>query len=175
MLQKGLRRYAEQNRGLGGDIRLKSGPYLVLFVLLHGGRPGSGRPRTFLENILPQERYQLVSDLYLQCLPCHVLRKCTPGDMAAYLHRALSEGIGHRRYLKDYDCGPNSTVRNNEKRSWAPRRFSWYRATWPTSPPRTIALSHRITYVPCRAAMAPWLLRYPMCPKRALQFSPCFL
>ena len=53
MLQKGLGRSAEQNRGLGGDIRLKSGPYLVLFVLLHGGRPGSGRPRTFLENILP--------------------------------------------------------------------------------------------------------------------------
>ena len=70
MLQKGLGRSAGQNRGLGGDIRLKSGPYLVLFVLLHGGRPGSGRPRTFLENILPQERYQLVSDLYLQCLPC---------------------------------------------------------------------------------------------------------
>ena len=67
MPQKGLGRSAEQNRGLGGDIRLKSGPYLVLFVLLHGGRPGSGRPRTFLENILPQERYQLVSDLYLQC------------------------------------------------------------------------------------------------------------
>ena len=67
----GLGKSAEQNRGLGGDIRLKSGPYLVLFVLLHGGRPGSGRPRTFfLENILPQERYQLVSDLYLQCLPC---------------------------------------------------------------------------------------------------------
>ena len=33
----GLRRSAEQNRGLGGDIRLKSGPYLVLLVLLHGG------------------------------------------------------------------------------------------------------------------------------------------
>ena len=115
MLQKGLGRSAEQNRGLGGDIRLKSGPYLVLFVLLQGGRPGSGRPRTFLENILPQERYQLVSDLYLQCL-YHVLRKCTPGDMAAYLHRALSGGIGHRRYLKGYDCGPNSIVRNNEER-----------------------------------------------------------
>ena len=70
LLQKGLGRSAEQNRGLGSDIRLKSGPYLVLFVLLHGGRPGSGRPRTFLENILPQEIYQLVSDLYLQCLPC---------------------------------------------------------------------------------------------------------
>ena len=70
MLQKGLGRSAEQNRDLGGDTRLKSGPYLVLFVLLHGGRPGSGQPRTFLENILPQERYQLVSDLYLQYLPC---------------------------------------------------------------------------------------------------------
>ena len=127
--QKGLGRSAEQNRGLGGDIRLKSGPYLVLFVLLHGGRPGSGRPRTFLENILPQEIYQLLSDLYLQCF--HVLRKCTPGDMAAYLHRVLSGGIGHRRYyyLKGYDCDPNSIVRNNEERSWAPRRFSWYRAT----------------------------------------------
>ena len=61
VLQKGLGRSTEQNRGLGGDIRLKSGPYLVLFVLLNGGRPGSGRPRTFLENILPQERYQLYS------------------------------------------------------------------------------------------------------------------
>ena len=69
-LQQGLGMSAEQNRGLGGDIRLKSGPYLVLFVLLHGGRPGSGRQSTTLANILPQERYQLVSDLYLQCLPC---------------------------------------------------------------------------------------------------------
>ena len=66
VLQKGLGRSAEQNRGLVGDIRLKSGPYLVLFVLLHGGRPGSGRPKTFLENILPQERYQLVADVSLQ-------------------------------------------------------------------------------------------------------------
>ena len=88
MFQKGLGTSAEQNRGLGGDIRLKSGPYLVLFVLLHGGRPDSGRPRTFLENILPQEIYQLVSDLI--CSVYHVLRKCTPGDMAAYLHRAMT-------------------------------------------------------------------------------------
>ena len=106
------------------------------------------------------------------CSVYHVLRKCTRCDRAAYLHRARPGGIGHRRYLKGYDCGPNSIVRNNEERSWAPRRFTWYRATWPTSPPRPIALSHRITYVPCRAAMAPWLLRYPMCPKRALQFWP---
>ena len=161
MLQRGLGRSAEQNRGLGGGIRLKSGPYLVLFVLLHGGRPGSGRPRTFLENILPQEGYQLVSDLYLQCLPCatqmHTRRY---GSLPA---PSSIGGIGHRRYLKGYDCGPNSIiVRNNEERSWAPRRFSWYLATLPTSPPRPIALSHRITYVPSRAAMPPWLLRYPM-------------
>ena len=26
--------------------------------------------------------------------------------MAAYLHRAQSGGIGHRRYFKGYDCGP---------------------------------------------------------------------
>ena len=34
MLQKGLGRSAEQNRGLGGDIRFKSGPYLLPFLLL---------------------------------------------------------------------------------------------------------------------------------------------
>ena len=34
MLQQGLGRSAEQNRGLGGDVRLKkSGPYLLLFLL----------------------------------------------------------------------------------------------------------------------------------------------
>ena len=67
---EGFGRSAEQNRGLGGDIRLKSGPYLLLFLLLNGGRPGSGRPSTTLENLLPQERYQLVADKSLQCLPC---------------------------------------------------------------------------------------------------------
>ena len=56
MPQQGFRRSAEQNRGLVGDIRLKSGPYLLLFQLLHGGRPGSGRPSITLENILSQER-----------------------------------------------------------------------------------------------------------------------
>ena len=70
VLQQAFGRPAEQNRGLGGDIRLKSGPYLLLFLLLHGGRPGSGRPNTTLENILPQERYQLVAEKSLQCLPC---------------------------------------------------------------------------------------------------------
>ena len=62
-------RSAEQNRGLGGNIRLKSCPNLLLFLLLHGRRPDSGRPSTTLENILPQERYQLVAEKSQQCLP----------------------------------------------------------------------------------------------------------
>ena len=63
------------------------------------------------------------------CSVYHVLRKCTRGDRAVYQHRAGPGGIGHRRYLEGYDRGPNGIVRNKEERSWAPRRFSWYRAT----------------------------------------------
>ena len=92
---------AEQNRGLGGDIRLKSGPYLILFVImLHDGRPGSGRQSTTLENILPQERYQLVSDLYLQCLPCatqmHTRRYGSlpaPSSPGAHRSQEVFEGL----------------------------------------------------------------------------------
>ena len=65
----------------------------------------------------------------------------------------------------------NSIVKDNEERSWAPGRFPSYRATSPTSPPKPITLSHRITYVPCRAPMVPCLLRYPRCSKSALQLS----
>ena len=96
MLQLGFGRSADQNRGLGGDIRLKSGPYLLLFLLLHGGRPGSGRPSTAaLENILPQERCQLVADESLQ--------RSTPGDRAVCLHRAGPGAMGHRSCLKGND------------------------------------------------------------------------
>ena len=41
MLQQGFGRSSKQNHGLGGEIRLKSGSYLLMFLLLHGGRPGS--------------------------------------------------------------------------------------------------------------------------------------
>ena len=37
------------------------------------------------------------------CSVYHVLRKCTPGDRAVYLHRAGPEAMGHRRCLKGYD------------------------------------------------------------------------
>ena len=101
VLQKGLGKSAEQNRGLGGDIRLKSGPYLVLFVLLHGGRPGSGRPRTFLESIFPQEEiYQLVADVSLQCLSCttqmHTQRYGSlpaPSSPGAHRSQEVFEGL----------------------------------------------------------------------------------
>ena len=37
----------------------------------------------------------------------HVLRKCTPGDKAVYLHRAGPGAMGHRRCLKGYErCVP---------------------------------------------------------------------
>ena len=105
MLQQGFDRSAEQNRGLGGDIRLKSGPYhLLLFLLLHGGRPGSGQPSTALENILPQERYQLVAE-----------------KSAVFTMNYANARVMTLR--------PKSIVRNNEEGSWASKRFPWYRAT----------------------------------------------
>ena len=37
------------------------------------------------------------------CSVYHVLRKCTRGDSAVYLHRAGPGVMGHRRCLKGYD------------------------------------------------------------------------
>ena len=49
------------------------------------------------------------------CSVYHVLRKYTRGDRAAYPHRARPGRMGHRRYLKGYDCGPNS-IRSEKQR-----------------------------------------------------------
>ena len=125
--EKGLGRSAEQNRGLGGDIRLKSGPYLVLFVCCMAGDLARADQGLF-SKIYCHKRDINLSRTSV-CSVYHVLRKCTRSDRAAYLHRARPGRIGHRRYLKGYDCGPNSIVRNNEEQSWAPRRFPSYRAT----------------------------------------------
>ena len=51
------------------------------------------------------------------CSVYHVLRKCTPGDRAVYLHRAGSGAMGHRRCLKVMTVRPTSIVRNIEERS----------------------------------------------------------
>ena len=112
MLQKGLGRSAEQNRGLGGDIRLKSGPYLVLFVLLHGRETWLGPTKDFsrkyiaTREISPSRRplSAVFTMCYANAHPAIWQPTCTE------LYRG---GIGHRRYLKGYDCGPNSIVRNN--------------------------------------------------------------
>ena len=53
-----------------------------------------------VENVLPQERYQLVVEI---CVVYHVLRRCTRGDNGVYLHRAGPGAMGHRRCLKGYD------------------------------------------------------------------------
>ena len=101
MLQQRFGRSAEQNHGLEGDIRLKSGPSLLLFLLLHGGD-------------LARADQEQVSKIYchkrdinlsrrLNCSVYHVLRKCTRGDRAVYLHRAGPGVMGHRRCLKGYD------------------------------------------------------------------------
>ena len=109
------------------------------------------------------------------CVLYHVLRRCTRGDNGVYLHRAGPGAMGHRRCLKGYDRAfkwysekQRGTVLGSETISLVSCHMTY------KPPPRPISLSHRITYVPCRAAMAPWLLGYPRCPKRALQFFSVF-
>ena len=128
MLQKGLGRSAEQNRGLGGDIRLKS-----------GSLPGSVRTAAWRETWLGptkdfSRKYIATREMSTSLRPLSaVFTMCYANAHPAIWQPTCTEfyrgGIGHRRYLKGYDCGPISIVRNNEERSWAPRRFSWYRAT----------------------------------------------
>ena len=40
VLQEGFRRSSAQNRSLGGDVRLKSGGHLLLFLLIRGAPRG---------------------------------------------------------------------------------------------------------------------------------------
>ena len=135
-------------------------------------------PRQALSKICCHKRY--INLRYLSrrkfCSVYPVLRKCTRGGNGVYLHSAGPGAMGQRRCLKGYDRA--SILYSEKQRGTVPGSETISLVSchiWPTSPPRPIALSHRITYVPCRAAMAPWLLRYPRCPKRALQFSLCFL
>ena len=55
----------------------------------------------------------------------------------------------------------NGTVLGSEATSLAPFHMTY-------DPLRPIALSRRIMDIPCRAAMAPWLLLYLRCPKSTL-------
>ena len=115
MPQQDFEKSSAQNRGLGGDVRLKSGESLLLFLLLQEyrkRRPGLDRQGTTIENVLPQERYQLWSWI---CVVYHVLRRSTRGDNGVYLHRAaprlLPWGTG-----VVYRVTAVRPVRYNEKR-----------------------------------------------------------
>ena len=88
---------------------------------------------------------------------------------------SFGEGHGAQEVCAGYDRAPTGyneehrgAVLGSEATSLAPCHTIY-------SPPRPIALSHRIMYIPCRAVIAPWLLHYLTCPKRAQQFSLCFL
>ena len=48
------------------------------------------------------------------CSVYHLLRKCTPGDRAFYLHRAGPGAMGHGRCLKGYDEKQRGTVLGSE-------------------------------------------------------------
>ena len=127
MLQLGLRRSSGQNRGLGSDVRLKSGEPAAAptAVRVQKTETWLGPPH-YRKYIATREITVFERKV---CSVYHVLRKYKRGDRAVYLHRAGPGAMGHRRFLKGYGRGPNGIVRNNEERSWAPRRFPWYRAT----------------------------------------------
>ena len=125
-----------QNRGLGGDVRLKSGaPAAVPTAVCRSTENGDLAWTAKAVLKIYCHKRDINSSRRKVCSVYHVLHKCTRGDRAVYLHRAGPGATGDRRCLKGYDPGPNGIVRNNEERSWAPRRFPWYRATWATNPP----------------------------------------
>ena len=101
MLQQGFGRSSAQNRGLGGDVRLKSGEHLLVFLLLRRSTENGDLAWTakaqLIESILPQEIYQFVVELD------HVLRRWTRGDNGIYLHRAPPRAMRHRRCVEGYD------------------------------------------------------------------------
>ena len=103
VLQQGFGRSAEQNRGLGGDIRLNNGPHLLLFPLLYCMAGDLARAdQAQLSKIYCHKRDINLSRRKV-CSVYHVLRKGTRGDSAVYLHRAGPGPMGHRRCLKGYE------------------------------------------------------------------------
>ena len=124
MIQEGFRGAFAQNRGLGGDVRLKSGEPAAVPTAVGVQKTENGDLAwtAALSKIYCHKRNATLSRKNV-CSVYNVLRKCTRGDRAVNLHRVASSDMGDRRCLKGYDRGPNGIVRNNEERSWAPRRF----------------------------------------------------
>ena len=91
-----------QNRGLGGDVRFKSGERLLLFLLLEEyrkRRPGLDRQSTI--EIYCHKRDTNLSWSWIRVV-YHVLRRYTRGDSGVYLHRAGPGAMGHSRLFKGY-------------------------------------------------------------------------
>ena len=92
-----------------------------------------------------------------------------------HLYRADPRAMRRKRCVEGHDHASKwhnekqrGTVLSSEATSLVSCHMTY-------NPPRPIALSHRIMYRPCRAAMAPWLFRNPKYLKRTLKFSPCLL
>ena len=88
-----------QSRGLGGDVRLKSGGRMLLFLLLQEYRKWRDLAWTTktLSKIYCHKRDINLSRRFI-CSVYHVLLgKCTRGYNGVYLNRAGPEAMGHRR------------------------------------------------------------------------------
>ena len=171
MLQQCFGRSSAQNRGLGGRCQAQERrtPAAVPTVVRVRNLARTAKTEQFLPDIYIILSSRGICVVYLGCAHAHVL---PIGDTCTELAQG-PWGIGCV-WKVVMTVRPNGMTRNNEERSWAPRRFPWHRAIWSTTSPRSTALSHRIMYIPCRAVMAPWLLRNSWCSERALQLFLCF-
>ena len=73
MLQQDFGRSSAQNRGLKGDVRPKSGEPAPVPTAVGPQKTEiwlEPPKQSTIENILPQERYQVVVELDLRCLLC---------------------------------------------------------------------------------------------------------
>ena len=105
-LQQGFGRSAEQNRGLGSisGSRAVHTCCCSYCCCSYCCMPGD---LALADQAQLSKTYCHKRDINLSwrkvCSVYHVLRKCTRGDSAVYLHRAGPGAVGHRRCLKGYD------------------------------------------------------------------------
>ena len=105
-----------------------------------------------------------------------MLRNCTRGDRAVYLHRAGQGAMGHRWCLKGYDRASKKYSEKQEGTVLGSETISLVSCQVTYKPPQADSPESQ-NYVcdlqSCHGAVV--LLRYLRCPKMALQFSLGFL
>ena len=128
MLRQGFGRSPAQNRGLGGDVRLKSGGHTCCCSYCYSSRSTKNEDlaRTAKTTLLPQERYQLVVKRNLCCLPWDM-------HMYTYLPWPISapswpEGHAPQEEVFGGLCASKWHNEKQRERSWVPRRLRWHRA-----------------------------------------------